>query len=146
VTAFRANHPPIEPALGFKVSFRGKTVVISGDTTATPVLAEQARNADMLVSEVMNMNYIEMAERIFIRNGYETNARIFRDIREYHIGTDELANLAESAGVRHLILTHLAPNLDNKRIMNSLFINPISRIYRGQLSMARDGDTFVLEL
>ena len=146
VSAFKVNHPPIEPALGYKISYRDKTIVISGDTTATQTLLEQSRDADVLVSEVMNLEYIEMAEAIFARNGYEANARIFKDVRDYHIGTEELAQLAQAAQVRHLVLTHLAPNLDNQQIMNVLFKAPIKKIYSGELSLARDGNIYVIDL
>ena len=99
-----------------------------------------------MVSEVMNMEYITMAENIFAKNGYDANAKIFHDIREYHIGTDELAALAQSAQVSHLVLTHLAPNLDNRQIMETLYRLPMKKIYTGKLSIARDGDIYVIEL
>lgn len=146
VTAFNVNHPPIEPALGFKITYGGKTIVISGDTTETPTLAAQSENADVLVSEVMNLEYVRMAEKIFAENGYDANAKIFHDIQDYHIGTEKLAELAQTAGVKKLILTHLAPNLDSDQIMDTLFTNPIKRIYKGELSVARDGNTYVIEL
>lgn len=146
VTAFNVNHPPIEPSLGFKITYAGKTIVISGDTTETPALATQSANADVLVSEVMNMEYVQMAEKIFTENGYDANAKIFHDIQDYHIGTEQLAELAEEASVKHLVLTHLAPNFDSDQVMDTLFANPIKKIYKGDLSVARDGDIYEVEL
>ena len=34
VTSFAVEHPPIEPAVGYRVDYRGRSVVISGDTNA----------------------------------------------------------------------------------------------------------------
>ena len=146
VSAFNVNHPPIEPALGYKITFAGKQIVISGDTTATPTLVEQSMNADVLVSEVMNMEWIQMTQQVFANNGYEANAKIFLDIQDYHMGTEEVAEVAQSAGVKQLILTHLAPNLDNEQIMNMLFRDPVAKTYSGELFIARDGDTFVVNV
>ena len=146
VTAFNVNHPAIEPALGYKISFGGKSVVISGDTTATQTLVDQSMDADILVSEVMNMEVISMAENIYQENGYDDLAKIFADVQDYHISTTELGNLAEKAKVKTLVLTHLAPNLDNEGVMDTLYVKPISKLYSGEIILARDGDTIVLDV
>ena len=146
VTAFNVKHSPIEPALGFKISFAGKEIVISGDTIETETLAAQSQSVDVLVSEVMNMEFIALAEKVFSENGYEDNAIIFHDIQDYHISTTQLATLAEAAEVKHLILTHLAPNIDNAKIMDTLFRKPMERIFTGELSIAKDGNHYVIPL
>ena len=38
VTAFRVNHAPIEPAVGYRFDYKGRSIVISGDTVASPSL------------------------------------------------------------------------------------------------------------
>ena len=52
VTAFLVDHAPIEPAYGFRVDYRGRSVVLSGDTRPSPNLAEFATGADLLIHEV----------------------------------------------------------------------------------------------
>lgn len=53
VTAFRVNHAFI-PAYGFRIDYGGKTVLLSGDTTATPNLAEHGAGADVVLLEVVS--------------------------------------------------------------------------------------------
>lgn len=53
VTAFRVNHAHI-PAYGFRVDHAGKSVVISGDTSATPNLAAYGAGADVVLLEVVS--------------------------------------------------------------------------------------------
>ncbi len=62
VEAFRVNHPPIEPALGFRIEYGGRSIVISGDTTETESLLEVSRGADVLVAEVLNDELTENLE------------------------------------------------------------------------------------
>jgi ribonuclease Z len=53
VTAIENDHGAlIKPSFGFKVSFDGRSVVISGDTRPTPSIIEAARGADLLIHEV----------------------------------------------------------------------------------------------
>lgn len=48
VKAFRVSHEPIDPAVGYRIEFAGKVVVISGDTVRTTSLLEHSQNADLL--------------------------------------------------------------------------------------------------
>lgn len=147
VTAFRVNHPPIEPALGYRVAFAGRAVVISGDTTDTASLRAMAAGADVLVSEVMSRELLEAAECALKRLDDPRNARLIRDIRTYHIGTAELADLAQEAGVRTLVLTHQVPSFDNDDPRTDLLLAaPIRARYAGELIAARDGQRIVVEL
>ena len=147
VTAFRVNHPPIEPALGYRIDYAGKSVVISGDTTDTASLRGMSEGADVLVSEVMNRDVLEAVECALKRLDDPRNARLIRDIRTYHIGTAELAGLAQSAGVRTLVLTHQVPSFDNDDPRVELLLAaPIRAIYSGELIAAKDGQRIVVEL
>jgi ribonuclease Z len=43
MAAIRVRHEPIEPAFAYRFDYRGRSVVISGDTRKWPPLAEAAR-------------------------------------------------------------------------------------------------------
>ena len=53
VTAFYVDHRPIVPALGFKVEFAGRSVVLSGDTRPTDSVIKYGAGADLLIHEVI---------------------------------------------------------------------------------------------
>ena len=53
VTAFKVIHDPIEPALGFRFEYKGRSIVISGDTISTENTIKNSKNAD-----VQNINYV----------------------------------------------------------------------------------------
>ena len=139
VTAYTVDHSPILPALGYRVDYAGKSVAISGDTIDTEGLENMSQGADVLVSEVMNKSFVEDAECALGRLGQDTNAAIFKDIRTYHIDVEELAQLAQDAGVGILVLTHQVPALDDDAQIGLVFRTPITARYEGELVVAVDG-------
>ena len=54
VTSFVVEHPPIKPAVGYRVDYRGRSVVISGDTNATDSLFTAAKDADLLLHDALS--------------------------------------------------------------------------------------------
>jgi len=52
VTAFLVDHGPVKPAFGYRVDFRGHSVVISGDTAPSENLVKFASGADVLMHEL----------------------------------------------------------------------------------------------
>ncbi len=52
VTAFLVDHGMVAPALGYRIEYGGRTVVLSGDTRFSPNLIAAARGANLLVHEV----------------------------------------------------------------------------------------------
>ena len=52
VTAFLVDHGPVKPAFGYRVDYRGRSVVLSGDTRPTDNLVKFASGADLLIHEV----------------------------------------------------------------------------------------------
>lgn len=141
VTAYNVDHSPVLPALGYRIDYAGKSVAISGDTIDTEGLRNMSQGADVLVSEVMNKSFVEDAECALRRLGDEDNASILKDIRTYHIDVEELAELAEGAGVGTLVLTHQVPAVDDEAQIGLVFRAPISAIYGGELVVAVDGTT-----
>ena len=144
VTAFKVVHDPIHPALGFRVDYNGKSVVISGDTSETPNLHKFSKGADVLVSEVMNMKVEEQMEKIHRALGHEARGKIFHDIRNYHLSTDQVGKVAADAGVKTLILTHLIPATDDDDYMNRVFRDEVAKHYKGEIILGKDGTEFVL--
>lgn len=65
VTAFAVEHVPGEPCFGYKVSYAGRNVVISGDTTLTDNLFTYAQDADLLLQEVMSPALVDFLDGAF---------------------------------------------------------------------------------
>ena len=54
VTAFLVDHGVVQPAFGYRVDYRGRSVVLSGDTRASENLVRHAQGVDVLVHETID--------------------------------------------------------------------------------------------
>lgn len=142
ITAFDVDHEPIEPAVGYAIEYKGKKVVLSGDTKRNDLVEEMAQNCDLLVHEVMLMSFQDMLIEELKEAGMDRNAKILLDIQDYHIDTQELAELAQLAGVKELVLNHLIPAPDN-RFLTNLYKKELEA-YEGPIHLANDGDVFIV--
>jgi ribonuclease Z len=52
VTAFEVDHAAAKPALGYRIDYAGRSVVLSGDTRVSENLIRHAQGVDLLVHEV----------------------------------------------------------------------------------------------
>ncbi len=144
VKAFRVNHAPVEPSVGYRIQYAGKVVVLSGDTVYTTSLLEHSRKADLLVAEAMNKGVVGAIEDINRELGYENQATILFDIQDYHMDVSDVGAVAEEANVKQLALNHLAPKPQSRRQANRLFRDPVSEQYSGELWVGEDGMQIVI--
>ena len=69
----------------------------------------------------------------------------FERIFAYHADTIALGAMAERAGVRHLLLTHLIPSPNDERQERSFADDVRSGGWSGEVTVGRDLDTLVVE-
>lgn len=109
----------IEPEEVLGEAVTGDKICITGDVANVEELKEHVANADLLVSEATYMHYeVDLARRFG------------------HITAREAAELAQSTGVEHLLLTHLSRRYRERDILaeaQSVF---------PQSTVARDFDHF----
>jgi ribonuclease Z len=134
------------PAVGYRIEYSGKVVIISGDTIAVSALLEQSRGADLLVSEVMSADFIRQMEAANRENGFTARANTLHAILDYHMDVSDVGRLAEEAGVKRLALTHLIPPILDKNEVDFRFIKPIQKIYHGEVIGGNDGTKIVIPL
>jgi ribonuclease Z len=144
VKAFRVNHAPVEPSVGYRMEYQGKVVVLSGDTVRTSSLLANSRNADLLVAEAMNKEIVQLMERTSRETGNTVNAQILFDIQDYHMDVSEVGALAQEANVQRLALNHLAPRPRGRRQANRFFRDPVSELYSGEILVGKDGMQIVI--
>ena len=109
VTAFSVDHAPISPALGYRVDYRGRSVVISGDTNASDSLFAAAQNADLLLHDALARPLLDPMIAAAKNAGVPIMPTIMTDVIDYHADSTSLEARAKQAGVRQLALYHLVP-------------------------------------
>ncbi|MET0179082.1 MAG: MBL fold metallo-hydrolase [Novosphingobium sp.] len=104
-----AGKPPV--AFAYRFETPGGSVVFTGATGARDTLAGFARGADVLVSEVFDI------EGIVRKTGSTTPAlreRVMGHMRTNHLDPEQIGTLAKAAGVGRVVLHHLEPGLDSE--------------------------------
>ena len=109
VEALRVDHEPVSPAVGYRFSYGGRTLLISGDTSQSDNIARFAEGIDLLVHEALSPELIGMMEKTAKDLGNDTLAKIMFDVPDYHASPREAAETARNAGVGHLLYYHVVP-------------------------------------
>ena len=102
--------------MGFRFDYKGRSLVISGDTALTPVLVRAAKGADLLIHDALSRELLKLAEDAARKAGLTARAKIFSDLPDYHASPAEAADAAREAGVGALVLTHIVPPLPLKAL------------------------------
>ncbi|MBI4591312.1 MAG: MBL fold metallo-hydrolase [Candidatus Rokubacteria bacterium] len=105
VKAFLVEHPPVEPAFGFRFDGGGRSVVISGDTRPCENLIRQSQGADVLIHECTDATKTSWAPGC----GWPTRDAKVAALASYHTQPDEVGKVAARARVKTLVLSHLMP-------------------------------------
>lgn len=133
VTAFEVDHRPVHPALGYLIEYRGRRVVISGDTRPVPNTVRHAHEADLLIHDAYNGQWLsEIAAENPAQAVQVTNPA------KYHTTTLEAAQVAQDARVKHLVLTHHIPVPQATPEAEVAYTAGMSEIYRGKITVGRD--------
>jgi len=139
IEAFSVNHSPIEPAVGYKVRYKDRTLVISGDTAQSAAVLREARGVDLLIHEALASDLVQPLSTAAGNAGRANLAQIFIDIQNYHTTPEQAAETARDAGVDYLLLTHIVPPLPLPGL-ETAFLGDATDIFKGTLRVGQDGD------
>jgi ribonuclease Z len=138
VTPFRVEHDPAKPALGYRVDYRGRSLVVSGDTIKSDVIAKHARNVDLLVHEALSPELVMIMNGAAEATGNTGMAKIALDILDYHASPVQAAETARDAQVGHLLFYHIVPALPPVPGAEAAWLQGVSDVF-GAHTLARDG-------
>ncbi|BFM17581.1 MBL fold metallo-hydrolase [Maricurvus nonylphenolicus] len=143
ITAFSVDHEPVHPAVGYRFDYKGRSVVISGDTSKSANLQKFSNGVDLLLHEALNREMVGILESTSKRKGFSILEKIFFDITDYHTSPVEAAEIARDAKVGHLMYYHIVPALVAPG-MESLYLKGVSDVYDGPLTLGVDGSMISL--
>ena len=109
VTSFAVAHPPIRPAVGYRVDYLGRSIVISGDSNASDSLFEAAQGADLLLHDALSRTLLDPMIETATALGLPVLPKIMEDVIDYHADTLSLPERAKQADIRLLAYYHLVP-------------------------------------
>lgn len=140
ITAFQVVHEPVYPAVGYRFDYRGRSVVISGDTSVSANLVAVSRGADVLVHEA-NSDAGRIAMVNALRKAGQTHlAEVIGQIGNYHATPVQVAREANAAGVKLLVYNHMGPIPPDNIVTRRFFARGIVEIRpRADWMLADDG-------
>lgn len=123
VTAFDVDHGEhVKPALGYRVDFAGRCVVLSGDTRFSPNLIAHAKGADVIVHEVLSVS-----------DGFaQTDAA--RRVIDHHTSAEDAGRVFAAIEPRLAIYNHVILG----DVSESELIRRTRKTYDGRLEIGTD--------
>lgn len=141
VTAFKVPHDPVDPAVGYRFDYKGRSLCISGDTEKSANLERVCKGADLIVHEALQMEMVSEMEEMLTAQGVDSGAKIMLDIRDYHASPQDAAESAQAAGAQMLVLSHLIPPLPSAYLYPA-FLGDAPDRFDGKLVVGEDGMLF----
>ena len=112
---------PILECFGYRLEAEGASFAYSGDAGPCKAMADLARNADVMVHMCHFISGTALNAEFEKRNG----------------GHLEIARLAQAAGVRNLVASHITEQMDVPGVRERL-IREMSEIFKGNLFFGED--------
>ena len=143
VTAIEVDHDPAEPAYGYRFDYKGRSVVVSGDTNYHPSLAVAAKETDVLVHETQSQHLVQVIAKAAANVGDHRIAATMAGIEHYHTDPLDAARTANEADAKLLVLTHLNPPPSNL-LVRLVFYRGMNRARKGRWMSGQDGTLITL--
>eukprot|EP00127_Corallochytrium_limacisporum_P004051 Clim_evm100s156 gene=Clim_evmTU100s156 len=163
VQAFRVHHEPVKPAVGYKVTYKGRSVVIGGDSVMTIGLTEACKDADVCILDGIHhkvvkatadalMQMEDSQHQVEVRGNasFSRMSHILSDILDYHADALDLVELAKESRPSILVPIHMVPAPNNplvKRMLTSCYREPIPDVEgkrKTEIRFGEDGMALVL--
>jgi ribonuclease Z len=123
VTAFRVDHAPVKEAFGYRFDVGRWSAVVSGDTRRSENLVQHARGAEILIHEAYLPEHFDKVD----------SPAVAARLKAYHTSAEEAGQVAQAAGVKLLVLTHLIPG-----DAEATFRERAGRYYKGKIVVGKD--------
>ena len=123
ITAFSVSHDPVDPALGYRIDYKGRSVSISGDTIYDENLVTNSKDVDILFHESMSLELLDIINKLAKQVGNTVAEIVTIDILDYHTPILDVVKAAKEANVRHLIFYHHLPAPRNQIMEDIMYRN-----------------------
>jgi ribonuclease Z len=125
ITAFLVDHAPVEPALGYRIDYGGRSVVLSGDTRKSDTVVRYAQGVDLLVHEVAS-------PETFARAGVHPERA--RSVLAHHATPEEAGEVFQRAKPALAVYSHIIqPTATDEDLLP-----PTRRVYSGRVEVGAD--------
>ncbi|MEX1664653.1 MBL fold metallo-hydrolase [Zhongshania arctica] len=142
IEALAVNHAPVDPAVAYRFTYKGRSLLITGDTVKSANIEKFAQGVDLLVHEALAPNLVMLMNKVAKKTGNTIAEHVTFDILDYHASPVDAAETARDAGVGHLVYYHIVPPLVMPG-QKKLFLNGADKIFKNY-TIGEDGVAFSL--
>jgi ribonuclease BN (tRNA processing enzyme) len=132
VRAIPVDHPPVVPSFAYRFDAADRSIVISGDTARSDNLVKLAEGAEVLVHSAL---YLLAIDRLVAR--VPNAATLKRSILMGQTSAEDAGRVAQAAGVKTLVLSHLVP-ADDPEVTEQMWAEAARTHFRGAVIVGKD--------
>ncbi len=129
-------------SLSFRFDLPDRSIVYTGDTGPSEAVEKLARDADILVSEMMDMDWAvanllhenpTMPQPVF--------ERVASHLRAHHLTPVQVGEMASRANVSKVVITHFSPGYTDPELVSG-YERQVRTAFDGEVVIANDLDRF----
>jgi ribonuclease Z len=139
IKAFPVSHYPVDSAVGYLFTYKGRSAVISGDTIKSENIEQYSKDVDLLVHDALSPVLMNTYKEGAIKSGFMNVADIFSTLIPQHATPEDAATSARYSNVKFLLLTGVTPPLQLPGA-EGIFLGKANQIYKGPIKIGIDGD------
>lgn len=131
-------------SLSFRFDVPGNSIVYTGDTGPSDAVTALAKDADLLVAEMIDVEFtIANLRRRATDLTADDLANMERHLRTHHITTADIGAMAVAAGVKSVVITHLAGGGGRDPSSAERYVREVRQAFSGPVRVASDLERFV---
>ena len=128
-------------SLSFRFDMPGRAIAYTGDTGPSPAVAALAKGAELLVSEMIDLDLtLARVAQNSPNMPPPARAKLVQHLSTHHLTPEEVGQLAATAGVKAVTVTHFAGGSDPARTAD--YRARIAKGFGGKVALANDLDHF----
>jgi ribonuclease BN (tRNA processing enzyme) len=143
------SFPPGSPeekrflSLSFRFDLPERSIVYTGDTGPSVAVEKLAQGADLLVTEMIDTEFTLQNLRRRARHLSSAEAdQMVKHLTTHHLTTEDIGQLAQRAGVKSVVITHLAGGAAPAASATAGYAAEVGRRFKGKVVVANDLDRF----
>ena len=137
-----SGQPEKAKSLSFRFELDNRSIVYTGDTGPSEAVVELARGADLLISEMMDIDAVmESIRQLNPDASAQQIDGIEWHLRAHHLLPRQVGEMATDAGVGKVVVTHMSPNIENDE-MAQPYVALIAGEFDGEIEIASDLDRY----
>lgn len=127
VTATLVPHGPVYPSLAYRFDTEDGAVTFSGDTAKSPNLVRLAQGSDILVHEVIDVDFYAAT----------SGPALVEHMIQAHTTAQDVGRVATEAGVRQVVLSHIGPG-DPRQVTDDQWERGVKSTFAGAVTVGHD--------